>query len=336
MAGLPDDVVYKLVRGNAIRMLELDLEPDVTTTALRPVVTKRGMDLRYSESDEAFRAELREWLARDAAGAAAATRAATTGTARRRFDTDWQRRLFDAGYAGLSLAAEYGGRDASPIGAAVFLEETTRGAGAVRRRELRRHCCTPGPRSSPRAPTSRRPRHLPPILRGDEVWCQGFSEPGAGSDLAALRTRAVRDGDHYVVNGQKIWCSFGHVADFGELLVRTDPDAPKHRGITWLILPMDLPGHRGAADRDGARLVRVLRGVPRRRAGAGRRTGSGPRTTAGGSRRSRSRSSGAPRSWRAGRRAPARRRPRRAASDDPAHRRELGHVLAPSSTRCGR
>src|SRR5439155_9352541 len=84
--------------------------------------------------------------------------------------------------------------------------------------------------------------HHPRVLRGEEVWCQGFSEHGAGSDLAPFRTRAERAGAAYVLNGQKIWCSFGHVADVGEFLVRTDPDAPKHRGISWLILPMDTPG----------------------------------------------------------------------------------------------
>jgi alkylation response protein AidB-like acyl-CoA dehydrogenase len=198
------------------------------------------MDLRYSESDEAFRAELKEWLARMLPELPPHPGRADWD-ARRRFDTDWQRRLFDAGYAGLSWPREYGGRDASPSEQLIFLEETT----AARAPNVGVNfvgLLHAGPTLIAEGTDEQKRRHLPAILRGDEVWCQGFSEPAAGSDLAALRTRAVRDGDHYVVSGQKIWCSFGHVGDFGELIVRTDPEASKHRGITWLILPMDLPG----------------------------------------------------------------------------------------------
>ena len=158
-----------------------------------------------------------------------------------RYDTDWQRRLFDAGYAGMSWPREYGGRDAAPTEQLLFLEETTRaqapyvGVNFVGNLHA-------GPTLIAEGTDQQKAAHLPRILRGDEVWCQCFSEPGAGSDLAGLRTRAVRDGDDYVVSGQKIWCSFGHVGEFGELLVRTDPDASKHRGISWLILPMDAAG----------------------------------------------------------------------------------------------
>src|SRR5690349_21822276 len=160
---------------------------------------------------------------------------------RRKWDTDWQRRLFDAGWAGLHWPKEYGGRGASPTEQLIFYEETARakapyvGVNFVGTLHA-------GPTLIEEGTDEQKAAHLPLILRGDEVWCQGFSEPGAGSDLASLRTRAERDGDHYVLNGQKIWCSFGQIADVGEFLVRTDPDAPKHKGISWLILPMDTPG----------------------------------------------------------------------------------------------
>jgi alkylation response protein AidB-like acyl-CoA dehydrogenase len=198
------------------------------------------VELAYSDVDEAFRAELRAWL--DATlPALAAQPARDAWDARRKWDTDWQRRLFDAGYAGLHWPKEYGGRGASPTEQLIFYEETARarapyvGVNFVGTLHA-------GPTLIEEGSAEQKAAHLPKILRGDEVWCQGFSEPGAGSDLASLRTRAERDGDDYVLNGQKIWCSFGQIADVGEFLVRTDPDAPKHKGISWLILPMNAPG----------------------------------------------------------------------------------------------
>jgi alkylation response protein AidB-like acyl-CoA dehydrogenase len=198
------------------------------------------MDLRYSEIDEAFRAELRAWLA-DAVPAHGAPPPAHDWPARRAYDTGWQRRLHEAGFAAIHWPREYGGRDASPTEQLVYYEEIARarapyvGVNFV-------GLLHGGPTLIVEGSPEQKRRHLGPILRGEEVWCQGFSEPSAGSDLASLKTRAVRDGDHYVVSGQKIWCSFAQVADYCELLVRTDPDAPRHRGISWLILPMDLPG----------------------------------------------------------------------------------------------
>jgi alkylation response protein AidB-like acyl-CoA dehydrogenase len=198
------------------------------------------MDLRYSDVDEEFRTGLRAWLAAELPTLPNPP-SRDDWEDRRRYDTDWQRRLFDADYAGLNWPREYGGQGASPTQQLIFLEETTRarapyvGVNFVGQLHA-------GPTIIAEGTDEQKREHLPRILCGDEVWCQGFSEPQAGSDLASLRTRAVRDGDVYVVNGQKIWCSFGQIGDFGELLVRTDPDAPKHQGITWLMLPMDLPG----------------------------------------------------------------------------------------------
>ena len=198
------------------------------------------MELRYSDADESFRADLHAWL--DATLPTLAPQPPRDAwPERRKWDTDWQRRLFDAGYAGLHWPKEYGGCGASPTEQLIFYEETARsrapyvGVNFVGTLHA-------GPTLIEEGTDEQKAEHLPRILRGDEVWCQGFSEPGAGSDLASLRTRADRDGDDYVLNGQKIWCSFGQIADVGEFLVRTDPDAPKNRGISWLILPMDLPG----------------------------------------------------------------------------------------------
>jgi alkylation response protein AidB-like acyl-CoA dehydrogenase len=198
------------------------------------------VDLRYSAENEQFRREIRRWL-QEAVPAYGEPPPPHDWPARRAYDTGWQGRLYEAGYACIDWPAAYGGRDASPTDQLVYFEETGRarapyvGVNFVGVKHG-------GPTLIVEGTPEQKARHIPRILRGEEVWCQGFSEPGAGSDLASLRTRAVRDGAHYVVSGQKIWTTYAPVADYCELLVRTDPDAPKHKGITWLILPMHLPG----------------------------------------------------------------------------------------------
>src|SRR5436853_3684814 len=198
------------------------------------------MDLRYSESDEQFRTELRSWLSSALPGLPAKP-PVDDWEGRRQYDTTWQRMLYDAGYAGINWPADFGGRGAALSEQLVFYEEITK-AGAPDVGVNFVGLLHAGPTLIAEASDEQRARHLPAILKGDEVWCQGFSEPSAGSDLASLRMRAVRDGDDYVISGQKIWTSFAQVSDYCELLVRTDPEAPKHKGITWLILPMGTPG----------------------------------------------------------------------------------------------
>jgi alkylation response protein AidB-like acyl-CoA dehydrogenase len=205
-----------------------------------PTGAPRHVDLRYTEAEEHFRKELREWLAQ-ALPELPPKPAPDDWPARRAYDTGWQRMLFDAGYAGINWPKEYGGRGASLTEQLIYLEETTL-AGAPYVGVNFVGLLHAGPTLMAEADEEQRRRHLPRILRGEEVWCQGFSEPAAGSDLAGLQCRAVRDGDEYVITGHKIWTSFAQIADYGELLVRTDPDVSKHKGITWLILPMDAPG----------------------------------------------------------------------------------------------
>jgi alkylation response protein AidB-like acyl-CoA dehydrogenase len=198
------------------------------------------VDLTYTAEDEAFRAEVRSWLEAEVP-AHGPPPPPGDWTARRAYDTEWQRKLHDAGFAGLHWPAEFGGRGLPVTQQLVYLEECARAEApyiSVNFVGLM-HA---GPTLIAEGTDEQRAYHLPRILRGDSVWCQGFSEPDAGSDLASLRTRAVRAGDEYVVNGQKIWSTRAHVADYCELLVRTDPDAPKHQGISWLILDMRAPG----------------------------------------------------------------------------------------------
>jgi alkylation response protein AidB-like acyl-CoA dehydrogenase len=191
------------------------------------------VDLAYTDAEEEYRARLRDWLAA-ALPELAPQPPPDDWPARRAYDTAWQRALYDAGYGNVHW-------DASPTLRLIFLEETER-AGAPYVGANFVGLLHAGPTIAAEGTPEQRERWLGPILRGDEIWCQGFSEPDAGSDLASLRTKAVRDGDAYVVTGQKIWTSHAEVADWCELLVRTDPAAPRHRGITWLAMPMDAPG----------------------------------------------------------------------------------------------
>lgn len=198
------------------------------------------MDLRYSASDEAFRRELRAWLA-DAVPVHGQAPGEGDWDARREYDTGWQRKLFEAGYAGINWPVEYGGRGAPLSEQLVYYEEIAQarapyvGVNFV-------GLLHGGPTLIVEGTDAQKTAHVAPILRGEQVWCQGFSEPTAGSDLASVRTRAVLDGDEYVISGHKIWTSFAQVADYCELLARTDLEASKHGGITWLIVPMDAPG----------------------------------------------------------------------------------------------
>jgi len=195
------------------------------------------MEIRFTAEEERFRQDARRWLEANVPR----TPRPKGLEAQRDYELAWQRTLFDAGWAGINWPKEYGGRGASLMEQLIWFEEYAR----VEAPETKTHFVGlkhAGPTLIACGSPEQKAFHLPRILRGDVIWCQGFSEPNAGSDLAALQTKATIDGDDLVVTGQKIWTSFGHIADYQELLVRTDPDVPKHKGITWVICPMRLPG----------------------------------------------------------------------------------------------
>ena len=197
------------------------------------------VDFRDTPDEAQFRAELRTWLTSNLPDDWT-TRPPAVG----RFVIDearvWSKKLYDAGYVGLTWPKEFGGGGAPYTHQGIYLEETARigapdhiggiGLGMA------------GPTIIAWGSDEQKKRYLAPLLSGEEVWCQGFSEPGSGSDLAGARTRAELDGDTWVVNGQKVWSSWAHIADWCILVVRTDAEAEKHRGLSYLLVDMHSPG----------------------------------------------------------------------------------------------
>jgi alkylation response protein AidB-like acyl-CoA dehydrogenase len=199
------------------------------------------VDFRDSPEETAFRREARAFLEAHAPADLPDAYDESADEARLVADScAWQRTLHEHGWAAILWPREYGGRGRGPIQQIVWNQELARaglgesifvvGIGMA------------GPTLIAHGSPDQKARFLPPMLRGDEIWCQLFSEPGAGSDLASLATRAVRDGQDWVVSGQKTWCSGAHYADWGILLARTDPSVPKHAGITYFLLDMRSPG----------------------------------------------------------------------------------------------
>jgi alkylation response protein AidB-like acyl-CoA dehydrogenase len=199
------------------------------------------VDFSYPPEVEQFRKELRAWLA------ANLTEEVVAAGRRRGRDPDtfemlraWDAAVADAGWGAVSWPQEYGGRGATVLEQLAYAEETIHARAPVPLNVIGMNNIAPAIMQY--GTDSQKRELLPRMARADDIWCQGMSEPEAGSDLASLRTRAVLDGDEYVVNGQKIWTSLGHRADWCQLYVRTDPDAPKHKGISCLIVDMTLPG----------------------------------------------------------------------------------------------
>ncbi len=198
------------------------------------------MDLNLTTEEQKFRDELRAWLAANVPEPFPGATSEEEKGEYFNFLRVWQRKVFDAGWAGLSWPKEYGGRGAKLIEQAIFSEEWARAEAPPLINVLGMSLI--GPTIIAVGTPEQKNRYLMKILSCEEIWCQGFSEPNAGSDVAGLATKATLDGDDFIVNGQKIWTSLAHVADWVLLLVRTDANAPKHKGITALLVDMHSPG----------------------------------------------------------------------------------------------
>jgi alkylation response protein AidB-like acyl-CoA dehydrogenase len=198
------------------------------------------MDLTYPPEVEEFRLEVRAWLEENLPDGWFEPGFELTGEARARFNEEWTRKLFAGGWICASWPAEYGGKGLSTLESVAVTEEFAR-AGAPMRADFFGDTLV-GPTILKWGTEEQKRQFLPGILQGETSWCQGFSEPDAGSDLASLKTRAELDGDEWVINGQKIWTTQAQWADYIFLLARTDSSAPKHAGISYLLVPMQQPG----------------------------------------------------------------------------------------------
>jgi alkylation response protein AidB-like acyl-CoA dehydrogenase len=199
------------------------------------------VDFSYPPEVEAFRDEVRSWLDTHLVGDFR-----DLGTNAELHEDDWalrlawEREMGQGGWIGLDWPRAVGGREASPLESLVFAEEYARAGGPTRAGWFGEGLL--GPTLVHFGSPAQQERFLPPILRGDEIWCQGFSEPGAGSDLAGLTTKARLDGEQWVIDGQKVWTTHAHLSDWIFVLARTDPTVAKHRGISFLLVPLDQPG----------------------------------------------------------------------------------------------
>jgi alkylation response protein AidB-like acyl-CoA dehydrogenase len=198
------------------------------------------MDLNFSPEQEEFRAKVQAFLRENLPRGWGQAGFRPERMSMTEFLRDWQRRLYEGGFLGMAWPKEFGGQGASQIEMAIFNEEIARVRAPAPLNVL--GLTMAAPTIITYGTDEQKRRYLPKILSCEEIWCQGFSEPNSGSDLAAARTRAELQGDEFVVNGQKVWTTLGHIADWCMLVVRTDPDAPKHRGLSYLLVDMKSPG----------------------------------------------------------------------------------------------
>ncbi|MFM2045971.1 MAG: hypothetical protein RL383_48 [Actinomycetota bacterium] len=209
------------------------------------------MELDYTPQDEAFRAEIRTWLADNLPKGWFDKGFEMSADERKKFNDEWPAKLFEGGWICATWPKEYGGKGLTTMQGVVLSEEFA-AAKAPMRADFFGDTLV-GPTILQWGTEEQKKEFLPKILSGQMRWCQGFSEPNSGSDLASLKTEAVLDGDEWVINGQKVWTTQGHHADYCFLLTRTDKDAPKHKGISYLLVPMRQPGVevRGIVQPDG-------------------------------------------------------------------------------------